>query len=163
MYIKSLYGNTLCLFCMRHHSRSRINGWEDTLLGSFWLSLKYFEIVQPEIGLLLQIDIFPFLCLWNYSLFQRTVGPIPRHDSRLVRQSSALLPMTGLGSSTLQNCGQELAQKNNLLEKLGMVFQLLNRDTRAIFHLSYWQKFKGWEDTLWVAGKPALPTLLMGK
>ena len=80
-----------------------------------------------------------------------------------IRAISFLLPMTGLGSSTLQNCGQELAQKNNLLEKLGMVFQLLNRDTRAIFHLSYWQKFKGWEDTLWVAGKPALPTLLMGK
>lgn len=35
------------------------------------------------------------------------------------------LPMTGLGSSTLQNCSQgELAQ-NNLLEKLGMVFSAL--------------------------------------
>lgn len=64
MYIKLLYGNTLCLFCMRHQSRSNINGWEDTLSGSFWLScLKNFEIVQPGIGLLLQIDIFPFLCL----------------------------------------------------------------------------------------------------
>lgn len=41
--------------------------------------------------------------------------------------------MTGLGSSTLQNCGQgELAQ-NNLLEKLGMVSQLLNRDTGPFF------------------------------
>ena len=90
MYIKSLYGNTLCLFCMRHHSRSRINGWEDTLLGSFWLSLKYFEIVQPEIGLLLQIDIFPFLCLWNY------------YVSRVSRKASKM----GQGADTWQKLSQ---------------------------------------------------------
>lgn len=100
MYIKSLCGNMLCLFCMRHQSRSRINGWEDTLLGSFWLScLKNFETVQPGLGYC-YIDIF-LLVAYKTILCSRGLWNPPRHDSRLVRQSSAPLPMTGLGTHVI--------------------------------------------------------------